>query len=156
MQRMQLLLNVLALSVLYLDMTQGQNNGTRVFDSGSTSSATGTSSQSSSSMSSGLSSAELDESFSSSSSSGSSSTSSSSSNSSSYSGPGLSFRLGDLISLFSPPSSSRLTPVSRQTRPRRPPSARTQPRVITQSLIPLGTHSKDTFFALFWPENPFN
>ena len=29
-------------------------------------------------------------------------------------------------------------------------------RVITQSLIPLGTHSKDTFFALFWPENPSN
>ena len=29
-------------------------------------------------------------------------------------------------------------------------------RVITQSLIPLGTYSKDTFFALFWPENPSN
>ena len=29
-------------------------------------------------------------------------------------------------------------------------------RVITQSLIPLGTHSKDNFFAVFWPENPSN
>ena len=31
-----------------------------------------------------------------------------------------------------------------------------QGRVITQSLIPLGTHSKDTICALFWPENPSN
>ena len=76
------------------------------------------SSSSSSSSSSGLSSR---------SSSRSSSSSTSSSSSSSYFGPGLGAILEGLFSLFSPPPSSRRTPVSRQTWPRKPPSARRQP-----------------------------
>ena len=35
-------------------------------------------------------------------------------------------------------------------------TARNMSRVFTRSQIPLGTHSKDTILALFWPENPSN
>ena len=113
---------LLALLALQAHLSWGQDD-TRVFDGGSSSDSSGTSGQGTSSISSGPSSSSSSRS---SFDSDSSSSFSSSSSSSSVSIP-IGAIIGGLFSLFSPPPSSRLTPVSRQTRPRRPTSARRQP-----------------------------